>query len=247
MRKVTYHFQFPDGQRESLRVGSPPAGQRDDLPQWTELGFHQCPNCPLSSASAKRCPMAVNFVPLMELFARLRSYEEVTVQVQSSERVVGKRTSVQVALRSLMGLLSATSACPRVDFLKPMAHFHLPFSSEEETIYRVASSYLLAQYLRRRKGEKSAPGLDGLKAHYQELQQVNQAMAARIRKMSHAAKTKMADGTINALTLLDVFAQTVPLSIDATLEDLQPAFEHIETEARTGKGAPANVSGDPQY
>jgi hypothetical protein len=226
MREVTYHFQFPDGQRESLRVGSEPGEQKDDLPPWTELGFHQCPNCPLSSASTKRCPMAVSFVPLVDLFARLRSHEEVTVQVQSSERTVGKRTSVQVALRSLMGLLSASSACPRVDFLKPMAHFHLPFSSEQETIFRVASSYLLAQYLRRRKGEKFDPGLDGLKAHYQGLQQVNQAMATRIREIGPASKIKMADGTINALTLLDVFAQSVPLSIDATLEDLQPAFEH---------------------
>ena len=227
MIEVTYHFQFSDGRRESLRVGSARGEQKDDdLPPWTELGFHQCPNCPLSGASTKRCPMAVDFVPLVELFAKLRSHEEVTVQVQSSERTVGKRTTVQIALRSLMGLLSASSACPRVDFLKPMAHFHLPFSSEKETIYRVASSYLLAQYLRRRKGEKFDPGLDGLKAHYRGLQQVNQAMAGRIRQIPHATETKMADGTINALTLLDVFAQTVPLSIDAALEDLQPAFTH---------------------
>jgi hypothetical protein len=224
MIEVTYHFQLPDGQRESLRVGSargePPGG----LPCWTELGFHQCPNCPLSQASSPRCPMAVGFVPLVELFAKLRSHEEVTVQVQSSERTVGKRTSVQLALRSLMGLLAATSACPRVDFLKPMAHFHLPFSSEKETIYRVASSYLLAQYLRGRKGEKFDPGLEGLKSQYRELQRVNQAMAGRIRQIPHATEAKMADGTINALTLLDVFAQVVPISIDATLEDLQPAF-----------------------
>ena len=225
MKEVTYHFKFPDGHRESLQVGSAPDPQRDDLPAWTELGFHQCPNCPLSTSNTKRCPMAVNFIPLIELFAKLRSYEEVTVQVQSKERSVGKRTTVQVALRSLMGLLSASSACPRVDFLKPMAHFHLPFASEEETIYRVASSYLLAQYLRRGKGEKFDPSLDALKAHYQELQRVNEAMATRLRHVAYSTKIEMADGTINALTLLDVFAQTVPLSIDATLKDLQPAFE----------------------
>lgn len=223
MKEVTYHFRFSDGRRESLRVGSARGEWKEGL-RWTELAFHQCPNCPLSAASTKHCPMAVDFMPLVDLFARLRSHEEVTVQVQSSERTVGKRTSVQVALRSLMGLLSATSACPRVDFLKPMAHFHLPFSSEEETIYRVASSYLLAQYLRRLKGEKSDPGLDGLKAHYHELQRVNQAMAGRIRQIARDTSIKMADGTINALTLLDVFAQTVPLSIDATLDRVQPAF-----------------------
>ncbi len=169
--------------------------------------------------------MAVNFVALVNLFARLRSYEEVTVHVQSEERIVAKRTTVQVALRSLMGLLSARSGCPHVRFLKPMAHFHLPFASERETIYRVASSYLLAQYLRRRKGRKSDTGLDGLKAHYEALQKVNQAMAGRINHIAKVTKVAMADGTINALTLLDVFAQSVPLSIDAMLEDLHPAFE----------------------
>ena len=225
MRQITYHFQFPDGHRDSLQVGSAPVERDEDLPPWTELGFHQCPNCPLSGSTVKRCPMAVSFVPLVALFARLRSYEEVTVQVQSSERTVGKRTTVQIALRSLMGLLSASSACPRVDFLKPMAHFHLPFSSEQETIFRVASSYLLAQYLRKLKGEKFEEGLEGLKAHYQALQHVNEAMADRLRHIAYTTKTEMADGTINALTLLDVFAQTVPLSIDATLQDLQPAFE----------------------
>ena len=225
MREVTYRFQFPDGHRESVPVGAAPAGEKGELPAWTELGFYQCPNCPLSRATTKRCPMAVNFVPLVELFARLRSYEQVTAQVETKERTVSKQTTVQAALRSLMGLLSASSGCPRVDFLKPMAHFHLPFSSEQETIYRTASSYLLAQHLRKLKGEKFDPGLDGLKAHYRELQQVNQSMATRIRHIPEATKVKMADGTINALTLLDVFAQTVPLSIDATLEDLQPAFE----------------------
>jgi hypothetical protein len=168
--------------------------------------------------------MAANFVPLLELFSRLRSFEEVTVQVQSKERIVGKRTTVQVALRSLMGLLSASSACPRVDFLKPMAHFHLPFSSEEETLFRIASSYLLAQHLLKLRGEKADPGLSGLKNHYEELQRVNEAMANRLRQTAQDTKIHMADGTINALTLLDVFAQTVPMSIDATLEDLQPAF-----------------------
>ena len=225
MTEVTYHFQFPDGHRESLRVGNAPAEEPEGLPAWTELGFHQCPNCPLSAATTKRCPMAVNFVPLIDLFARMRSYEEVAVQVHSNERTVGKRTTVQAALRSLMGLLSAASACPRVDFLKPMAHFHLPFSSEKETLYRVASSYLLAQYLLRQKGADADPGLDGLKNHYRELQEVNLAMATRIRRSADGKGEKMADGTINALTLLDVFAQTVPLSIDDTLQDLQPAFD----------------------
>ncbi|HVC12433.1 MAG TPA: hypothetical protein VNE59_12395 [Burkholderiales bacterium] len=220
MATLVYHFELPDGRKESLRVASAPEGEQSaDLPPWTELAFHQCSNCPLSPASTPRCPMAANFVPLIELFGKLRSYENVTAQVESDERTVTKRTTVQRALRSLMGLLAASSDCPHVDFLKPMAHFHLPFSSEDETIYRVASSYLLAQYFRRQQGKDADPGLDGLKACYQALQQVNAAMARRMRAI------KIEDGAVNALVLLDLFAQTLPYSIDAALEELQPAFE----------------------
>jgi Domain of unknown function (DUF6901) len=220
LASLTYRFEFPDGRRESLQV-DPDAvpGPDAELPAWTELGFHQCSNCPLSGASARRCPMAVNFVPLVELFGRLRSYDEVTVEVESEERTVAKRTTVQRALRSLMGLLAASSACPHVDFLKPMAHFHLPFSSEEETIFRVASSYLLAQYFRRREGEEADWGLDGLKAHYEQMQQVNASMAKRMRAI------QIDDSTLNALVLLDLFAQTLPFSIESALEELEPAFE----------------------
>ena len=36
----------------------------------------------------------------------------------------------------------ALSGCPVLEQLKPMARFHLPFASVEETIYRAASMYL---------------------------------------------------------------------------------------------------------
>ena len=222
MAKLVYHFQFPDGRTESLQVVPTDPGEvQADLPPWTELGFQQCSNCPLSPSDSPRCPMAVRLVPLVELFGKLHSYDDVSAQVESEERTVIKRTSVQRVLRSLMGLLAASSDCPHVTFLKPMAHFHLPFSSREETIFRVASTYLLAQYFLRQQGMVDDSGLEGLKAHYRELQQVNAGMAKRIGAI------RVEDGTINALVLLDLFAQSLPDSIDADLEELQPAFQKL--------------------
>jgi len=219
--KLVYHFQFPDGRTESLQVGAAVPGQAQaDLPPWTELGFHQCANCPLSAADTPHCPMAVSLVPLVVLFDKVRSYDDVTAQVESEERTVTKRTSVQRVLRSLMGLLSASSECPRIDFLKPMARFHLPFSSMEETIYRVVSSYLLAQYFLRQQGKPADAGLEGLKARYRALQQVNAGMAARLG----AIRLEGGDSSVNALVLLDLFAHSLPYSIDAELEELRPAF-----------------------
>ena len=224
MAKLIYHFQFPDGRSESLQVrpAVAPAVQAD-LPPWTALGFQQCSNCPLSTADTAHCPMAVRFVPLVALFDKVRSYDDVAARVESEERSVTKHTSVQRVLRSLMGLLAASSECPHVGFLKPMAHFHLPFSSTEETIYRVVSSYLLAQFFLRQQGQAADAGLEGLKARYREMQQVNAGMAGRLG----AIRDEDGDSSVNALVLLDLFAHSLPDSIDTELEELQPAFQEL--------------------
>jgi len=236
---LTYRFQFPDGRTESLQVApSGPGAVQANLPAWTELGFHQCGNCPLSASEVAHCPMAVRLVPLVELFEKVRSYDDVTAQVESQERTVTKRTSVQRVLRSLMGLLAGSSDCPRTAFLKPMAHFHLPFSSTEETVYRVASTYLLAQYFLRQQGQPADAGLEGLKAHYRELQQVNAGMAKRLG----AVRAQGSDGTVNALVLLDLFAQSMPDSIDAELEELRPAFQELLKVSPGGAPGPGGTA-----
>lgn len=223
MSKLVYHFLFPDGRSESLEAGAAAPQPLAALPPWTELGFHQCANCPLSTSDTKHCPMAVQLMPLVALFEKVRSYDDVTATVETDERTVTKRTSVQKVLRSLMGLLSASSDCPRIEFLKPMAHYHLPFSSREETVYRVVSTYLLSQYFLRQQGKAADAGLDGLKAHYRELQRVNAGMAERLG----AIRAEGGDSSVNALVLLDLFAQSLPDSIDTELEELQPAFQEL--------------------
>src|SRR5690606_40128032 len=63
--------------------------------------------------------------------------------------------SAQQALASLMGLVMASSGFPKTAVFRPMARFHLPFSSESETAYRVAAMYLVAQHFAHRDGAPS--------------------------------------------------------------------------------------------
>jgi hypothetical protein len=218
MQNVLYHFRFADGHSASCAVDAnlpvDPAG----LPPWTELGFQRCPNCPLDGATTPHCPMAVRFVPLIAMVGKLRSYDQVEVCVETAERSVSKLTTVQRGLGALMGLLSASSDCPHARFLRPMAHYHLPFASEDETIYRAASTYLLGQYLLAQQGGEPDWTLAGLKARYLQLQSVNAAMAGRLR---HAVDD---DGAVNALILLDLLAKALPYSIDDRLDDIKATF-----------------------
>jgi hypothetical protein len=99
-----------------------------------------------------------------------------------------------------------------------MAHYHLPFASEDETIYRAASTYLLGQYLLAQQGDQPDWTLTGLKASYLALQSVNAAMAKRLRQAVEE------DGAINAFILLDLFAKALPYSIDDRLDEIRAVF-----------------------
>ena len=100
-----------------------------------------------------------------------------------------------------------------------MARFHLPLANESETVYRAVSVYLLSQYFTTRGGAPVDPGLDGLAAIYDRIQELNRAMAQRVRE----AITQ--DAAVNAIVVLDFFAQTLPFMIEDELDDLRPLFQ----------------------
>jgi hypothetical protein len=100
-----------------------------------------------------------------------------------------------------------------------MARFHTPFSEEQETLYRSFSSWLLMAYMRQKlSGGSEAITLDGLKRNYQDLSVMNACLAERLRK----GVTR--DAALNAVIILDLFAQIAPDNIDGGFEDILDAF-----------------------
>lgn len=188
-------------------------------PNWIRLAFHQCPHCPLSSLRHKYCPVAEKLVNIVNRFDSLLSYNEIYLDVTTEERTISQKTTVQRGVGSLMGLIIATSGCPHTVFFKPMARFHLPLASEDETIYRATSMYLLAQYFKNKAGEKVDLDLSGLKKIYDNIQKVNRSFAERLRI---ASKT---DSLLNAIVELDVYAQTITIVIEESLEDLKYLYQ----------------------
>ncbi|PLX98795.1 MAG: hypothetical protein C0623_11110, partial [Desulfuromonas sp.] len=125
---------------------------------------------------------------------------------------------LQRALGSLVGLLLATSGCPHLGYFRPMARFHLPLSSEEDTFMRAAGMYLLGTYLSAQGDKRLELSLDGLKDIYHNLGIINTAMARRLRQ---AAQN---DASVNALILLDMFVKNMPSLLEDKLETLRPLF-----------------------
>lgn len=200
---------------KSLELLNPPT---ITLPSWTLLEFYQCTICPLKSTDHPYCPVAVNLVTVVQGMGSLISYDQVQVEVQTRERTITGKTTVQQAIRSLIGLLMAVSGCPHTAYFKPMARFHLPLSSEAETIYRASSMYLLAQYFKKKDGKTIDLDFKGLKKIYQDIQLVNYTMAARLREASKN------DSILNAIVELDIYAQTLTFVIEDSLKEFRSLF-----------------------
>lgn len=225
--RITYRFKLEDGSTRSHGValdsgwkGLDPDA-RDRLPSWTGLSFRRCVDCPLDPAHDETCPLAAALVDVVDLCADLGSFERVDVSVSLPEREVRARTSIQHAVGSLIGLITATSGCPRAQFLRPMALFHLPLAGERETIYRATSMYLLSQYFVHRRGGAPDLELAGLRAAYEGMQKVNAGIAGRLRAAFEQ------DGVMNAIVMLDAFAKILPDVIEGSLHELQPLFEPL--------------------
>ena len=196
-----------------------------DPPAWTALEFKQCSHCPLSAAEHLHCPIALQLYHIVERFHDTASIDEVELRIVTDERNITQTVHLQQAIGSMLGLVSPTCGCPKMAYMKPMARFHLPLSSEEETLFRVAGMYLLAQQLLHKDGiHKNAfiedeAGFNGLKTIYEDLHILNKALATRLRGAT------LSDSLKNAIALLDMYSNLVPMMIEDHLPHIKGLFD----------------------
>ncbi|HAR42297.1 MAG TPA: hypothetical protein DCS07_06650 [Bdellovibrionales bacterium] len=228
---ITYEFLFPSSyvRRYELTLDATHLGLQNNKsfspPTWTQIEVAQCPICPLRTSQATHCPIAVNIAELVDHFKENGSTEPVTVKVITPERIYLKDTQIQYGLFSILGIIMATSGCPVMNFLKPMARFHLPFSTHTETMVRSISIYLLRQYFRKQVGEVPDLDLLELDRKYQLVQKVNDGILQRIRSVTGAEDDGSGDAQDNALLILHAFSQILSLEISDNLESLEYLFK----------------------
>lgn len=202
--RFRYTLTFADATRQQFDVRiepstlsliqDPPASP----PDWTALGFYQCPNCPLEPARHPHCPVALNLVGVVEAFQDRASYEEVDVVVEARQRTYSRHVPLQNAASSLIGLYMPTSGCPILDHLRPLVETHLPFMSRAETLHRMLAMYLLTQYVRHRAGQPADWDLADFAPRLNEIHTVNMAFCQRLS----AAPTL--DASVNAVVILSI-------------------------------------------
>ncbi|MHB8881402.1 MAG: DUF6901 family protein [Thermodesulfovibrionales bacterium] len=221
---IKYTFAFDDGKIEIFtllldrQTLSLTGEDLQEKPTWTELLRNRCALCGLDDQSHMHCPIALNMAGIASAFKDCYAYEKVKVMVETEERTYTKETIIQEGLGSLIGIIMVASGCPTMEYLKPMVRFHLPFASLHETIFRMASVYLLAQYFKKQEGQEPAWDLARIEAIYNRVGELNRDFAQRLAE----AATK--DANANALVNLDCFASMVPLAVDDILAELKQYF-----------------------
>lgn len=217
-----YHFLLGDGielsqsvivDKETLisAINTP-----TPFPEWTALEFNQCSHCTLKNSA--HCPIAIRLIEPLALFNPYISYNKVTVTVTTDERTYSKKTDLQDGIRSLFGLIMATSSCPSMEPFRPMARFHLPFSTIDETVYRVTSMYLLSEFFLHEEESHIPFNMENLFSLYDIIQNVNMGIIQRLRAVAEK------DSTLNAVNILDSYAALVPMYIQKKLDQLKILF-----------------------
>jgi hypothetical protein len=224
MMRITYVVDFLDGQQLVIPLDLDPKSLElqisvESPPDWTRLEFEQCPNCPLDPEVHEFCPVAVNMSSALMVFNDYLSYEMVSVTIETAERRYQKKVALQDAISSLIGIIMATSGCPVMDHLRPMVRTHLPFASRTESVYRVISMYLMAQYFRKERGMEPDWDLKHLVELYDEIGKVNHAFSNRM----FAQYEK--DANINALVILKYVAELLTGTLqNNSLDNMESYF-----------------------
>lgn len=186
-------------------------------PAWTEMAFQQCKGC---NCSASHCPVAVRLVKPLQIYGAMESFAPVEVTVHSPNRVYYKKTDMQDGLRSLFGLLMATSGCPSMDVFRVLARHHMPFASFEENFFRVVGVYMLSNYFITQNQPAPALDLQGVRDIYERVAQVNHGIVTRIKQASEQ------DSALNAVVMWDSMSSLMSFNLEASLKELEAQFIH---------------------
>ncbi|MFH1723857.1 MAG: hypothetical protein ABII00_04455 [Elusimicrobiota bacterium] len=220
-----YKFTFIDGTVKEFEVAldaktlSLVKERKDSYPGWTRLSACKCPNCPLSEADHPRCPAAVNLADVVDFFKDSLSSETVDVEITTAARTYTKRTPLYSAVSGLVGLLMPASGCPMLEKLKPMVRTHLPFATLKETLYRMVSMYMMAQYFQAKRGKAPDWRMTGLIKLLEDLRMVNRSFCERLYDICSE------DATLNAVVHLDCFADNAIFFLQKKgLEEFERSF-----------------------
>lgn len=236
--RVIYEFNFPGGEKKLFSMDFNHETHEiivkrsyRDIPDWASLEYKKCPKCPLDSETIAFCPVAFNISGLMKTFGPMVSTEKCFVRCVTYQRSYSKMTDVMTGLTSALSLVTLSSPCPYLLPLRPMARFHMPFFTPEESLARTISFYLLSQYFVNKRGDAPDWELEKLNKAFEFLKMVQEGM------MNRTKGAFKGDACVNALHSFHVMIEFISFEIDSAIECLESFF----CQGQPGSGDPMSL------
>lgn len=220
---IGYRLELDDGRviEYSLEISENTLLSQVDIsqppPEWARLENGQCDKC--QYGGGEYCPIAVRLAEPLKLFNGLSSHMRCLTTVTTRERNYVKRCDVQDALRSLFGLLMATSGCPAMRPFRYMARHHLPFASIEETVARITATYLIHQMFHQQGSNIITFDVWDIEALYQTMQSLNEGMIRRLKQAVDG------DSALNAIVILNAYSTLIPIVVEDELRKMRHLFQ----------------------
>lgn len=226
---IGYRITFDDVHAFSYKIELDREPLSDDdlstLKPWTSLENNRCSNCPLNPGQHKVCPAAADLQPVVEDFKGLPAFKKAWVHVRTNDREYSKLANLEEAVRSLLGVIMATSDCPILAKLKPMAHSHLPFANNNEFTLRTISNYVMREFFNMKEGKTPDWELTAMTNDFKNLQLVNQALWHRIHDECAS------DSNLKAFLSFFSMSSSMTASIETQLAKIRPLVMSDELQA----------------
>ena len=219
LRLISYKITKPSGvvvhipvQLNERGLICESVGQRSDQSVSSEFIGENCLAC---DRHHQGCKAERAIGPVVDSFDDLHSTDEVSAEVETEGRIVALKSPAPRVLASLMGLLMASSGCPRLIPFRAMALFHQPFATAEENVVRAAGFWLMRSSS---QGTLVDNPYEALQEAWEMLENVNRHVSEKLLARCST------DVSSNGVAYLDVLAKIGTLGLESVLEVLHPAF-----------------------
>lgn len=219
LRQIHYRIEKPCGQVIEIPIVLDPQGLRQTAgeaePSLRDDPDYRHQTCSGCERHYGGCQAEKAITPVVAAVDDLLSTDSIRTEVRQEGRTVSLESPAPRALASLLGLLMASSGCPRLQPFRAMALFHQPFATAEENAVRAAGFWLMRHWARNHAASEPFAELQAL---WEDLEDVNRHVSTKL--LAHS----QSDVASNGVAYLDVLAKMGTLGLDTVLDTLRPVL-----------------------
>ena len=197
-----------------------------DAPEWMDLAYHKCQDCPLHQTKSGLCPAASRIYPLVQKTNHMASTDRIKAILEYGEFRIEKSGSFQDVFASLISELLFQSDCPILGRVRPVIHFIPPFPSVEVIFYHALTFELMTLLFEKEGTELSQVDLNQAVKKLEEGSGILRNVLRDFVERLTDAQTSSKEGLVNSVVAIHSSLNLLNLEKKNTLEKLRRIFRN---------------------